>query len=81
MVVQWLRKFLVIRTPEQEYMAGRNYAAGELANAENLEIAVRDLWAKADSDRAFGGNGLFDRGISDVLTEQGYACPDQPLQW
>lgn len=80
MFVKWLRNLLGVRTPEQTYMAGRNYAAVELANTEDLEGTIASLWDKADSDRVFGGDGMFDRGISDVLTEQGYVCPDAPFQ-
>lgn len=79
MFVKWIKNLLGVRTPEEEYQAGRLYAAGQLAHANNLRATIDDLWAKSEMDDAFGGTGHFDRGISDVLQEQGYTHPDYPF--
>lgn len=79
MFAQWFKKLLGVRTPDEEYQAGRLYAAGRIADASNLTETVEELWEKSDTARTFGGEGHFDRGIADVLSEQGYYHPEHPL--
>lgn len=64
------------RTPEEDYQAGRSYCESTLDNAMPDQDVLDTLWAQSKTDRTFGGNGQFDRGIEDVLREYGYEDPE-----
>jgi hypothetical protein len=65
--VQRLKKLFRSRTATEEYVAGRLYALGVLSTDP---LSISKLLDESDSDRCFGGNGNFDRGIADVLRER-----------
>lgn len=79
MFSEWLQGLSRLRSADESYEAGRQHAAIELANAANYESTVRSLWARAGKQRALGVGSHFDKGIADVLTEQGSPCPNKPL--
>lgn len=74
-----LERLLGIRTPDEDYQAGRAYCESILdGDIIITEETMDTLWAQTGMDRAFGGNGCFDRGIEDVLNERGFPHPEDP---
>lgn len=73
-----LERLMGIRTPEEDYQAGRAYCESILHGTLVTEETMDTLWAQTKTDSSFGGNGCFDRGIRDVLAAHGFEDPEGP---
>jgi hypothetical protein len=75
--MKWLRKLLGIRTPEEDWQAGRDYVDSVVAEHRGDSKRMNELWYQCD-----GGfdSSCFDRGMRNRLHELCIPDPmDMPL--
>lgn len=71
MFSEWLHAIRSFRSDDEAYQSGRHHAAIELAYSPDYQHTVQLL---LDT----GCNDAFERGVADVLAEQGFANTNTP---
>lgn len=72
--MKWLRKLLGIRTPEEDYDAGRAYVDRKQASGASRD-EMKDLWILCDGSFDYT---CFDRGMRSRLSE---LCIPHPMDF